>query len=173
MYWSNYLLVTSSWSKHRQTFVHKAKNNEMSRWASCNDIEVFLTNGCALLTESFSEVPGSETWEPLVDVSWLSTWKEIHRRKKSETKTKRKKVPFSQWPKQLLLNYINPKIHSLGSKCLAGLMIKIYHINQPFRVFLRKKKGKIQKPPQRFGLIPCISVTFLKYAIFFLHTNDT
>lgn len=62
-----------------RTLVHRAKNKEMSLWASGNNIEVFRTNDFAPIVKLFPEDMGSETWEPLVDVSWLSTWKEIHK----------------------------------------------------------------------------------------------
>ena len=58
-----------SWvMEQTQTFVHKAKNKEIRRWASADETEV---SDCAPFMESFSDVPGSENWEPLMDVSWL------------------------------------------------------------------------------------------------------
>lgn len=56
-----------------QTFIHKAKNKEIRRWASAKETD---ESDCAPFMESFSDVPGSENWEPLMDVSWLPLWKE-------------------------------------------------------------------------------------------------
>lgn len=40
-----------------QTFVHKAKNKEIWRWASAKETD---ESDCAPFMESFSDVPGSE-----------------------------------------------------------------------------------------------------------------
>lgn len=53
-------LITShrlSVMEQTQTFVHKAKNKEIWRWASAKETD---ESDCAPFMESFSDVPGSE-----------------------------------------------------------------------------------------------------------------
>lgn len=53
--------------------MHKAKNREMCLWASGNDTTEALLLVDSVLEESIPEVRGSESREPLVDVSPLPT----------------------------------------------------------------------------------------------------
>lgn len=60
--------------KKKQTFVHKAKNKDMRRWASENDRDATLsTAGLEILLGS--EVVDSETCDG-PGISWLSLCKE-------------------------------------------------------------------------------------------------
>lgn len=69
-------------SSQNWTCVHKAKNKEISRWASDSDmVDTLWTTNCALFVVLVSPFPVSETWEPLTDVSWLPTWKNPQRKK--------------------------------------------------------------------------------------------
>lgn len=53
------------------TFTHKAKNREMSRWASGNETEEPCPVACVPLADSVSEVTASDTSELLKQVLLL------------------------------------------------------------------------------------------------------
>lgn len=56
------------------TLAHSAKNKDMSLWAWENILDGSSRDASwAPFIVSLWETPGSETWEPLVDVSALST----------------------------------------------------------------------------------------------------
>lgn len=72
------LFFTNHMNTCPPTFAHNAKNNERSCCDWENEIaESDVESSSATLMVSFSEIPGSEIWEPLTDVSWLPTWKDI------------------------------------------------------------------------------------------------
>lgn len=66
---------------HRQTFVHKAKNKDMSRWTSGNDM---AGTGWSFLVESFSVFPDSKVSKSPINVSWPPTWKGLGARDVSD-----------------------------------------------------------------------------------------
>lgn len=62
----------------RHTFVQRAKNKDVWRWAWEKDMAGSLGKEVWIpFINSFSEAPTSEFWEPLIEVSWLPVWKKI------------------------------------------------------------------------------------------------